>query len=170
MCVLQEEEDVLTFLDTWETYLEEATTAGNEISEEMKIGLLLSKLPESWSTFVTMNSQGNSLSDLITKIRHEKLRRQLKESTPSLAMTASFSKTQKSPYNNRYKAKSDAYRSADISSTSKVNDAWKASTKQSNGGFKLICRYCKKEGHTEKVCRFKQAVEKKDNHKQIMQH
>ena len=42
MCVLQKEEDVLTFLDTWETYLEEATTAGNEISEEMKIGLLLS--------------------------------------------------------------------------------------------------------------------------------
>ena len=161
MCVLQEEEDVLTFLDTWETYLEEATTMGNEISEEMKIGLLLSKLPESWSTFVTMNSQGNSLSDLITKIRHEKLRRQLKESTRSLAMTASFSKTQKSPYNNRYRAKSDAYRSAKISSTSKVNDAWKASTKQSNGGFKLICRYCKKEGHTEKVCRFKQAVENK---------
>ena len=105
-----------------------------------------------------MNSQGNSLSDLITKIRHEKLWRQLKESTPSLAMTASFSKTQKSPYNNRYRAKSDAYRNAEISSTSKVNDAWKASTKQSNGGFKLICRYCKKEGHTEKV---KQAVENK---------
>ena len=161
MCVLQEEEDVLTFLDTWETYLEEATTVGNENSEEMKIGLLLSKLPESWSTFVTMNSQGNSLSDLIIKIRHEKLRRQLKESTPSLAMTASFSKTQKSPYNNRYRAKSDTYRSAEISSTSKVNDAWKASTKQSNGGLKLICKYCKKEGHTEKVCRFKQAVENK---------
>ena len=28
VCVLQEEEDVLTCLDTWETYLEEATTAG----------------------------------------------------------------------------------------------------------------------------------------------
>ena len=104
MCVLQEEEDVLTFLDTWETYLEEATTARKEISEEMKIGLLFNKLPKSWSTFVTMNSQGNSLSHLITKIRHEKLRRQLKESTRSLAMTASFSKTQKSPYNNRYRA------------------------------------------------------------------
>ena len=73
MWVLQEEENVLTFLDTWEIYLEEAIIAGNEISEEMKIELLLSKLLESWSTFVTMNSQGNSLSDLITMTRHEKL-------------------------------------------------------------------------------------------------
>ena len=101
-----------------------------------------------------MNSQGNSLSDLITKIHHEKLRRQLKESTLSLAMTATFSKTQKSSYNNKYRAKSDAYRNAEISSTSKVNDAWKSSTKQSNGGFKLICKYYKKEGHTVRVCRF----------------
>ena len=108
-----------------------------------------------------MNSQGNSLSDLITKIRHEKLRRQLKEFTLSLAMITAFGKTQKSSYNNKYRAKSDAYRNAEISSTSKVNDAWKASTKQSNGGFKLICRYCKKEGHTKRVCRFKQAVENK---------
>ena len=161
MWVLQEEENVLTFLDTWEIYLEEAIIAGNEISEEMKIELLLSKLLESWSTFVTMNSQGNSLSDLITKIRHEKLRRQLKESTPSLAMTVTFSRTQKSSYNNRYRAKSDAYRNAEISSTNKVNDAWKASTKQSNGGFKLICRYCKKEGHTERACRLKQVAENK---------
>ena len=92
MCVLQEEEDVLTFLDTWEVYLKGVTTAGNEISQEMKIGFLLSKLPESWSTFVTKNSQDNSLSDLITKIHHEKLQRQLKESTPSLAVTAAFSK------------------------------------------------------------------------------
>ena len=48
-----------------------------------------------------------------------------------------------------------------ISSTNKVNDAWKASTKQSNRGFKLICRYRKKEGHIERVCQFKQAAENK---------
>ena len=47
MWVLQEEENVLTFLDTWEIYLEEAIIAGNEISKEMKIELLLSKLLES---------------------------------------------------------------------------------------------------------------------------
>ena len=76
-------------------------------------------------------------------------------------MTATFSRTQQSSYNNRYRAKSDAYRSAEITSTSKVNDAWKASTKESNGGFKLIWRYCKKEGHTERVCRFKQVAENK---------
>ena len=48
MCVFHEEEDGLTFLDTWETYLEEAATTGN--------GVLLSKLSESWKTFITMNS------------------------------------------------------------------------------------------------------------------
>ena len=73
MCNLQEEEDVLTFLDTWETYLEEATTTGKEISKEMKIGLLSSNLLESWNTFITMSSEGNSLSNLITKVRHENL-------------------------------------------------------------------------------------------------
>ena len=75
------------------------------VIEDMKFGLLLKELPESWSTFVTMNSQVNSLSNLITKILHEKLWRQLKESTSSLIMIATFSRTQKSSHNNRYRAK-----------------------------------------------------------------
>ena len=76
-------------------------------------------------------------------------------------MTTAFSRTQKSSYNNKYRTKSDACKNGEISSTSKVNDAWKSSTKQSNGDFKLICKYCKKEGHTERVCRLKQVAENK---------
>ena len=36
----------------------------------------------------------------------------VKESTLPLAMTATFSRTQKSSYNNKYRAKSDACRNA----------------------------------------------------------
>ena len=148
-------------MDTWETYLEEATTAGNEISEEMKIGHLLSKLPKSWNTFITMNSQGKSLSDLITKVRHENLRRQLKNSTPSMAMTATVNKPQKSSYNNRYKPKFDNYKYTEVSNSIKGNESQRTSSKQLGGGFKLVYRYCKREGHIERVCRFKQFVENK---------
>ena len=38
MCVLQEEEDVPTFLSTWEAAMDDATTVGNCISEDIKIG------------------------------------------------------------------------------------------------------------------------------------
>ena len=32
---------------------------------------------------------------------------------------------------------------------------------QPGGGFKLVCRYCKRGGHTERVCRFKQYANNK---------
>ena len=121
MCVLQEEEDVLTFLDTWETYLEEATTTGKEISKEMKIGLLSSNLLESWNTFITMNSQGNSLSDLITEVRHENLPQQRKTSTPSMAMTVAVNRPQKLSYSNCYKPRSHNYKYTKVSNSRKGN-------------------------------------------------
>ena len=71
MCVLQEEEDVPTFLSTWEATMDDATTADNCISEDIKIGSVLSKLPESWGTFITMHSSTATLSKLLTKIHHE---------------------------------------------------------------------------------------------------
>ena len=65
MCVLQEEEDVPTFLSTWEAAMDDATTAGNCISEDINIGLELSKLPESWGTFITMRRSIPTLSKLL---------------------------------------------------------------------------------------------------------
>ena len=78
MCVLQEEEDVPTFLSTWEAAMDDATTVGNCISEDIKIGLVLSKLPNSWGTFITKHSSTTTLSELLTKILHEDIRQQKK--------------------------------------------------------------------------------------------
>ena len=78
MCVLQEEEDVPTFLSLWEATMDDATTADNSISEDIKIGLVLNKLPESWGTFITMHSSTATLSKLLTKICHEDIQRQKK--------------------------------------------------------------------------------------------
>ena len=88
----------------------------------MKIGLLLSKLPESWSTFITMNSQGNSLSDLITEVRHENLPQQRKTSTPSMAMTVAVNRPQKLSYSNCYKPRSHNYKYTKVSNSRKGNE------------------------------------------------
>ena len=61
MCVLLEEEDVCTFQATWEEAMDDAITVGNLIPEDIKIGLILNKLPESWETFTTMNNNIKSL-------------------------------------------------------------------------------------------------------------
>ena len=55
--------------------MDDATTADNSISEDIKIGLVLSKLPNSWGTFITKHSSTTTLSELLTKIRHEDIRR-----------------------------------------------------------------------------------------------
>ena len=67
--------------------MDDATTTGNSISEDIKIGLVLSKLPESWGTFITMHSSTATLSELLTKIRHEDIWRQKKNNAQLVAMT-----------------------------------------------------------------------------------
>ena len=56
MCVLQEEQYVPTFLSIWEIAMDDETTIKNPISEDIKIALILNKLPETWGTFITMQS------------------------------------------------------------------------------------------------------------------
>ena len=47
--------------------MDDATTTGNCISADIKIELVLSKLPESWGTFITMHSITTPLFKLLTK-------------------------------------------------------------------------------------------------------
>ena len=67
MCVLLEEEDVCTFQATWEEAMDDAITVGNLIREDIKIGLILKKLPESWGTFTTMNNNIKSLPEYLQR-------------------------------------------------------------------------------------------------------
>ena len=91
--VLQEE-DVSTFLSTWEAAMDDATTASNCISEDIKIGLVLSKLPNSWGTFITKHSSTTTLSELLTKILHEDIRPQKKNNAQPVAMAVSINRFQ----------------------------------------------------------------------------
>ena len=94
MCVLQVQEDVSTFLTTWEEAMEDVISAGNLIQEDIKIGLILKKLLESWGTFTAMKSNIKSLPDLLTKIRHEDVQRQKKAANQPMAMVASLNRYQ----------------------------------------------------------------------------
>ena len=81
--------------------MDDATTANNYILEDIKIGLVLSKLPESWGTFITMHSSVTTLSKLLTKIHHEDIRRQKKYNAQPVAMTVSINRCQRGHPRNR---------------------------------------------------------------------
>ena len=169
MCVLQEEEDVPTFLSTWEAAMDDATTAGNCISEDIKIGLVLSKLPESWGTFITMHSSTATLSELLTKIRHEDIRRQKKNNAQPIAMAVSINRFQRGHPANQQRYRPEKVRNNESNNNKTYikseSQKYYGNNSRQNGSFRIICRYCKKEGHTDRVCRLKQA-EKNSNRPQ----
>ena len=76
------------FIRNWQSTLDTALSAGNDIDEEMRFDLILGALPDSWDTLVTMhgNDDTSNMKDLLVKIRREELQRnksklQLDEST-----------------------------------------------------------------------------------------
>ena len=154
MCVLQEEEDVSTFLATWDEAMDDAIIDGNLILEDIKIGLILKKLPESWETFTTMNNNIKSLPELLTKIRHEHIRRQKKAANQPMAMTASINKYQHNQPGNRPRHKAWKGKALESNKSNNKNDGHRSYTygTQQSGSFKVTCRYCRKDGHTGRVC------------------
>ena len=54
--------------------MDDATIVDNCIPKDIKIGLVLSNLLESWETFVTRCIVAATLSKLLTKIHHEDIR------------------------------------------------------------------------------------------------
>ena len=78
-----------------------------------------------------------------------------------MAMIVAVNKPQKLSYNNHDKPRSDNYKYTEVSNSRKGNESQRTSSKQLGGGFKLVCKYCKRERHIERVCRFKQFAENK---------
>ena len=74
--------------------MDDAITVGNLILEDIKIGLILDKLPESWGIFTTMNNNIKSLPELLTKICHEDIQRQKKVANQPMPMVASVNRYQ----------------------------------------------------------------------------
>ena len=50
---MENEDEMLVFLNTWKKKLDDCLTSGVEITAKLKILLLLGTLPTSWSTFLT---------------------------------------------------------------------------------------------------------------------
>ena len=155
MCVSQEEEEFFIFLATYEEAMDDAITASNLIPQDIKIGLEQNKLLELWGKFITMNSNIKSLPKLLTKILHEEIQRQKKAANQPMAMAASGNRYQQHQPTNRQRHKAwKGKAKLESNKSNNKNDVQRSYTygAQQSGSFKVTCRYCKKDGHTERVC------------------
>ena len=74
--------------------MEVVITVNNLIPEDIKIGLMQNKLPESWGSFTTMNRNIESLPKLLTNILYEDISRQEKMANQPMATVASINRYQ----------------------------------------------------------------------------
>lgn len=67
---MSENDDVVSFLENWQSVLQDTATAGCEFNDAQQVMLLLSALPNSWSAFVTTQGGITTLtfSELISNI------------------------------------------------------------------------------------------------------
>lgn len=61
-----ENDDVINFIETWQSTLREAAIAGCNFTDSQQVNLLLAALPTSWSPFIT--TQGGILSLTFTTL------------------------------------------------------------------------------------------------------
>ena len=144
---MQEEEDMCAFINSWKRKLDDCLTSGVEIEPKLQRLLLLGALPPSWSTFVTTQNfnTNTTLIDLINCIRQEeamKKARRPEQTQHTLAMIAYRSKqpsqNQRTEYKPRY---------------------YPENFRPQTGGLRfsqIFCTICKKSGHTNNQCRFRQ--------------
>ena len=137
--------------------MDDAITIGNLIPEDIKIGLILNKLPESWGTFTTMNNNIKSLPELLTKICHEDIRRQKKAANQPMAMAASNNRHQQYQPANRQRHKAWKGKALESNKSSNKNDGQRSYTHdtQKSGSFKVTWGIVKGMD-IDKVCQFKQ--------------
>ena len=148
---MQEEDDMYAFINSWKRKLDDCLTSGVEIESKLQRLLLLGALPPSWSTFVTTQNfnTNTTLIHLINCIRQEeamKKARRPEQTQHTLAMIAYRSKQ---PYQNQrmeYKPRN-----------------YLENSRSQTGGLRfsqIFCTICKKSGHTNTQCRFRQTKTK----------
>ena len=73
-------------------------------------------------------------------------------------MVTSINRFEQYQPTNRQRHKAWKGKSLESNKSSNKNDGQRSYTygTQQSGSFKVTCRYCKKDGHTKRVCRFKQ--------------
>ena len=76
-----------------------------------------------------------------------------------MAVAASVNRYHHNQPGNRHRHKAWKGKALESNKSNNKNDGHRSYTygTQQSGSFKVTCRYCKKDGHTERVCRFKQA-------------
>ena len=73
-------------------------------------------------------------------------------------MVTSINRFEQYQPTNRQRHKAWKGKALESNKSSNKNDGQRSYTygTQQSGSFKVTCRYCKKDGHTKRVCRFKQ--------------
>lgn len=156
---LQESASVPNFLEEWQGFLDEATTAGLQFSDSQVVTMLLSALPPTWSSFVT--TQGTvanlTLPILIGRILQEdtmhKNSRNNSTSTSSTAPLVMFAKGSKFTKGVSWQdraSSSKAYSPSSSRSQSPSTSSRSSSMPPSRQDIE--CTYCHKRGHYKADC------------------
>lgn len=158
---MSKNDDVVSFLESWQALLQEAAISGCTFSDAQQVHLLLGSLPESWSAFVT--TQGGlpdlTLITLLSNILQQNTINLSKHETPKTSAFYVKGKFTK-PTNN--KRSSNRFQK---SSKSKFNNATQQSSSHSNpspNSSIIICHYCGIPGHKAPDCRKKKCEQSKN--------
>ena len=94
---MNEKDSVDSFINKYYSTYDNASLAGNNIEEDMKIDILLGALPSSWSSFIVVNGADSNLTlqNLISKLKQDDLGRrgatnQASMDVSSMAMVATI--------------------------------------------------------------------------------
>jgi hypothetical protein len=141
-------DDVVTFLENWQTVLQEAAIAGCKFDNAQQVMLLLAALPDSWSAFVT--TQGGiptlTFTELISNILQQSAINSSKtesSKTSAFYVKGKFNKFQNKP--NRFQKAS-----------SLLGKPFNQSRRPTSSPTNIIsCHYCGKPSHKSPECRKK---------------
>lgn len=148
---MTDSEDVVAFLESWQSTLQEAAISGCIFIDAQQVNLLLGALPDSWSAFVT--TQGG-ISDLSFHTLLSNILQQNSINTSKLptSKTNAFYAKGKFIKSSQYKPYQSRYRKSNFS---KPNPSHQFNMNSSSQQTTIICHYCGKPGHKAPDCRKK---------------
>lgn len=146
---MKDEQSADTFVDDWQTLLDNAVISGVVIPETLQTMLLLAALPSTWRSFITTKSSRSSVPASQSSVKPMAMAIRMGKNArrfPQRSGNTSQSLGQSSQF------KQQTYNNNSRNSFNPGNKNF-----ISNSSFRGIqCHYCHKNGHMEKDCRSKQ--------------
>lgn len=155
---MSESDDVISFLETWQSTLQEAAISGCTFSDAQQVNLLLSALPDSWGPFITTQGAITDLNftTLLSNILQQNSINQSK--IPEPTKTSAFYVKGKftKPFNSKPGrfSRPPSYRPPYNHNNNNLSSN-KYFSKPSTSHSPIICHYCGIPGHKAPDCRKK---------------